>query len=810
MALLYTKTRRSPSGAYTTDLVNSAGKDWDSQFWLGKGIFSTGRRPCFENYRGDIYVGGAFSRILVRHKQDRRMLPAGILPMATKLAIANGAGAGGDTGRVLGFVTLLHKIGDTVLAESDWSNVVDVGMSTGQGWVWTNLPTASQVDYRVTHIRGYRSVDGSDYMKAWEAAIGIPSFTENVLTRNLTVPAPPAGRNGVPPRGVRLMVNFAGRMYYASTAEHPYRLWRSAAGFPQYVNVENDFVDTWDRSAITCVAKARNDLLCYVMREAYLARQFGQEELSDLVLLKMDNSVGCINHFGAVEIHNKLWFPSEDGVWLYDGSFKYLMRDLRPYWVADYKANPLAFQTGFGYDDRNEKTYVFATGRDPQQDLGEKTDFTIGSLAYVGTYDSYEPSMGGENPAPEWTLDAYARRNSAALYNKDGDVLIGSCDGIIREHDASNADDDNDALGKALLVRSGHQVYQRPGDDIESGKTLTRFWAYVQAEFNSWTLYLLGGDEDAWNRVRPDNVWGFWKKLFAASLKVYSQTIGTITKNMRALPKTVHVSIPEKVTGRGWVTEIRGHLPLGMKIRGWGGAFQAGPADRPPEVETAFTIALLWRKTGDPDWLELPVSLTAQQRTPNLSVDFKTSYVELFGVTLPIDFTLDFAGAGGLPADVVDQITVAPSKTDTVVFTGLDVAVAAGTVSASAEDAGNVPAEAAVGGNVHVDAWDVELEYRINGGAWTPNPFPGSIAALTTDVVEVRVHTYGSRFPTSIVMLYDSAPLANLDPVAAAGTYLQTAIPAPGGPGAKSGLLVYQDSPFSNILTTQTFEIVWS
>jgi hypothetical protein len=591
MALLYAKTRQAASGSFSTDLVSSSGKDWDAAYWLSKGIYSTGRRPCFVNFRGDIYVAGAFSRVLVRPKVDRRMLPAGITPVRRKIAVAIGSGSGGSTATgVLAYVTLLHKEGDRVLAESDRSNIVDVGASTGLGWDWSNLPPSGTEEFRATHVRGYRSMDGADYRKAWESPLGISTFTENIRTQNLTVIGQAAGRNRVPPKGVHFMTDWGGRMFYARTAEHPYRLWWSAPGFPEYVDTENDYVDTWDRSAVTGIAKGRNELLVFAQRQAYLARQFGQETLNDFVLVKLDSKVGCVNHFGIVEIHNRLWFPAEDGIWIYDGGFQYLMRDFRPYWVTHYKANKVAFQAGFGYDDTNSKTYVFATGRDPAVDLGEKTGLTCGTIAFVGTYEGFEPSLGGQNPAPDWTLDVYGRRNSSALYNADGDVLIGSCDGKIRKHDDTDADDDADTLQKALIIRHGHDVYRQPGDDIESGKTLTDFWAYVESEFNAWTLYLMGGDESSWNQIRPDNTWGFWKRAVAASLTTYGQVVGVVAKTLRAIPKTVHHFIPPRVSGRGWTVEIRATSPLGMKYRGYGGSFEPGPAYQAPEAETQFVL----------------------------------------------------------------------------------------------------------------------------------------------------------------------------------------------------------------------------
>ncbi len=819
MALLYTKTRQTPTGSYETDLVSSSGKDWDAEFWLGNGIFSTGRRPCFINFRGDVFVAGAFSRVLTRPKVDRRMLPAGLTPVRQKIDCVEAGGSGGSTGLALCYVTLLHKEGGRVLAESDRSNVVDVGLVAGGGFDWSNLPTSNE-DYRTTHIRGYRSMDGADYRKAWESAYGIPTYTENVLTQNLTVVGAAAGRNGVPPKGLHYMTDWGGRMFYARTAEHPYRLWWSAAGFPQYVNLGSDYVDTWDRAAITAIAKARNDLIVFTTRSAYLVRQFGQESLNDFVLIKLDNAVGCINHFGVVEIHNRLWFPSEDGFWIYDGGFRYLMRDMRPVFVADYKASNLAFQIGFGYDDRDEKTYVFQTRRNPVVDLGEKTDLTCGTICYVGTYESFEPSLGGGNPQPDWTFDVYGRENSAALYNLAGEVLIGSCDGIIRKHLATDPDDDGDTLLKELIIRHGHAIFMQPGDDIESGKTIADFWCYVEAEFNAWTLYLLGGDENAWNQVRPENEWGFWKLDTAASQRSYSATIAQVTKQLQALPQTVHyLGQPPKVSGRGLTVEIRAKSPVGMKYRGYGGAFEPGPAERPAELMSVFTLGVQWRYQGEgaADWREGPIVALVKQQTGVVNLEIRSYLTGIVLLTYPVALVLDFEGSN-MPADDTDSIPSGTEVATAAQFTGMDTAEGSGTLEVTATGAGNLPAEnGPVQFAVDVGTWDMEIQYQINGGGWLT--YSGQINVTTSDTLEMRVGAFGSHFPTAIEFQFNvggagaNPPDEEEDPVNAPGTYVSHVVSYPGGGfGTYIGQVRYYDGSIAGqvLLISQGFLVNWS
>lgn len=696
MALIYTRTVVQSSGSFLTDLKSTSGKSWPSEGtggWIEQGITSSGRTPVFINFRGDLFCVGAFSRVVYRPKTERRFIPAGIKGPRIKIAVVEGGGAGGSVGRALAYVTLLHKVGDLELAESDRSNVVDIGTVAGGGFVWSNLPTIDE-DLRVTTIRGYRSMDGDDYRMAFEQPFGISGFTENVLTPDRTLTAPKRNDNDIPPVGLHFATDFGGRMFYAHTAEHPYRLWWSAAGNPQYVNPLKT-LDTWDRAAITCVAKARNALIVFTRFGAYLVRQFGRESLEDFILQKLDTGVGCINHHGAIEIHNRLWFPSEDGIWIYDSGFLYLMRDMRPYWVADYDANKGAFQSGFAYDDKSAKTYVFQTGRSPTTLLDG--EFVCGTIAYVGTYENYEPSIAGPNrrPSPDWTVDIYGRRNSSALFNRDREVLIGSCDGLIRKHDDTDPDDDGDTLVKELVIRHGANNFMQPGDDIESGKTINDFWCYVEAELNAWTLRLLGGDEHAWRQIVPENTWQFWKVDVPASLSTYSKTIGAVTKLLQASPKTVHYfGKPPKVSGRCLAVEVRVKSPVGVVYRGHGGSFEPGPAYRPPELETNFALTTEWRVQGDPTFLTGNISVTG--RGANVTIEIKTTATYPFGAPgYPIALTLDFEGTN-MPADDTDSI-VSPNfdVTTLAVFSVGGAMPATGTLDITGTDGNGIVGKAA-------------------------------------------------------------------------------------------------------------------
>lgn len=576
-----TYVQQTTTGSPSTDIRSTTGRDYLAVDWHAQGIFSTNRRPVIVKWRaGDLYMAGCYTRPLVRHTLDGKWWAAGIKPPIQPVTVVPGSGSGGSSGACLAFITFLHKAGRIVLAESDWSNVVDVGTLTGQGRAWSTIQNTG-ADPRVTHVRGYVSMIGGDYKMAWEAPYGISSIEENVPTARLSLLGP--DEYGLPPFGTRYIHAWQGRMWYANTPEHPYRIWFSHPGAPQYVRPAA-FRDTHEREEITGVWKGRNELIVFCLRSCYLIRQFGSGE-DDFVMEKLDSDVGCINHHSIYELHNKLWFAGEDGAWLYDGTFRYLMSDIRLLWQADYAANKDAFTEGFVGHDKINKCFVFFTKR-PARGAFENTGLSPGTIRYVGYYADFEPSMGGRMTQPEWSLDMLTRFDSAALYNQDGQLMIASCDGKIRVQDDTDPDDDGDTLKKRLIIRTPHYLFYKPGDSRQNGKTLKQLWTYVESELNSWTLYVLGGDENAWKRVRPDNVRHHWRYVVPASALTQNVTYDSAVYQYEYTEESVHFFLPEKSSGRGFTFEIVADNPVGMQYRGLGGLYSPGPAPRFPKTET--------------------------------------------------------------------------------------------------------------------------------------------------------------------------------------------------------------------------------
>lgn len=670
-------------------LGNTAGGVVQPDEFAQQGVQYTGNRPCFVWFRGDLYCVGYYTRTVVRPQNGGgRWFLAGIRPPMRTLAVAVGGGTGGSSGLCLATTTFLHKAGKVVLAESNFGNVVNVGELGGAGRAWSNIDNATG-EKRVNYVRGYVSMNGQDWRCAWEQPYGLTSINENVHTLALTYLGPQDYDHIVPP-ATRFGHSAFGRMIYANSATFPYRLWISAPGFPQYTKAAG-FRDTPDREPITAIWKGRNELLVWGLRANYQLRQFGQGD-DDFVLEKTDSDVGCLTQFGIWEIHNRVWFPSEDGYWIYDGGFKYLMKELAPLWRADYGANKDAFLNGFAMHDRMNKAMIFVTQR-ANRDIFEDTGMRPGSVEYVSYYGEFDPSLAGAQEHPDWMLDFKDRFDSVGFYNGDGELVIGSCDGVLRKQDNSNGDDDGDLIRKGCIIRTGHQLFFQPGDEKEFNKTLLQLWAYVESESNAWTMHIKGGDEQAWKSQLPDAKFFYWSDTVPASAKSETRQITGRDKSVRTYdivycPETVHTFTPEKVVGSGFTFEIRATAPVLMEYRGLGGMWGPGPDSRSMAQVTSYDLAL-YAGLGPP----LP------KADPRHVVSFAGSplqiRVDVIAYTsgtpaLPIHATVTATGTGG-PWTVQGNI-VALGETAGVV---LSHSISPGddlVISVSAVDARGVPA----------------------------------------------------------------------------------------------------------------------
>lgn len=543
-----------------------------TQLTLPSGVQRIGRQPDFINYQKLTYMVGQFSPGLVFDPTNFKLYQLGIPPPGTAptIAAASAIATGVTAADVVGYVTFAIKAPDgKILMESNpspESNEIDL---SGQAVTWTVLPTVC-FNPDVNVVRLWRSVAGSLPRLAAERPLGTTTATEEVPTLALGSPLPNTdgvlnNAHGVPPYS-RFIESYHERGWYAGDPNFPDRIYFSEVGKPWAVGPLS-FLQTRDGENVTGLKKLRDQLVVFTKRATYVIQGWTS---TDFVQTKVSPNIGCISHHSIVNIDNRLWFASEEGIYIYDGSgFYYQMEELRDHWRDEYINSTFteAYEQSVGADDRYWRVYKLLIPKPPASD-------TLLGFYYVGHY--------GLGPQVEWSFDQRTRRDRSQLGVGTIYFFTGSEDGFVRrDNQTTDLDDDGDTDARSILIRSSVVLFDKPGgDDEEGGKTFHKIYTYVESEHTTWQARIQAGDEEVYAAFTPDNTLYFWKDDVDASLLEVDDINGF---DYTYVAKSVHVHNPELVSGRGLMIEIAATSPDRLKYRGFGGYFGPGPAGRPPK-----------------------------------------------------------------------------------------------------------------------------------------------------------------------------------------------------------------------------------
>lgn len=526
------------------------------------------RPPTGDTYRNRLYMAGPWNRPLV-FTEDDKIWGAGIMPPATAPVIATSGAGGINTAACYGYFVFREKTpGGRLVAESNpgpQSNILlDI---TNVGLLVSQVPTTAP-EARVTHVGFYRSDGGALPKLAAEFMLGPSAFMDIVSTVSLATrePLPNVSlsdgsvsitlERGVPPN-CRLIASYRDRFFYGGILTHPNRLYYSKLFEPEAVG-PTSYINTLDGEAITAIKKIGDILLVFCRRSCYELQGWSGE---DFKLRKLHPSVGCISPWSVVNINERLWFAAEQGVYVFDGGFRFVMDAIKLDWHVRFKANPNLFELCSGVEDQEYHCYKLLI------------PYSTGNYTYVGSYEQFDPSLGAGGTEVLWSIDTRARydRSQGRLTTSGtGKVVVctGSSDGKVREeNDFTDADDDGDDDAKIVELRTKHFFFDDPGGDMEEGKQLVRAWSYVKSEDSSWIFRPLGGDEET-----NSSEWtGGWSDSVAASL-----SSGKVAKTRHFHPP------PEKVSGHGFTFVYKATSPLNWAFRGVGGIVGPGVSFRGP------------------------------------------------------------------------------------------------------------------------------------------------------------------------------------------------------------------------------------
>lgn len=553
---------------------------------LPSGVTGLDLLPAFATQNGRLYICGTPSENLV-FTENEELLRSGIEAPLTTPTLAS-SGSGTLTGQMIGYLTYVHKDDrGRVLVESNPtgpSNVLDAS-SIGSR-VWSTLPSTDQQDLedRATHIRGYLSIAGFLPRLAWEREVGTTTVTESMSAARL------AQQVALPNDGVSVVLNrkrppkagvcavYHRRMFYAGDPVFPYRLWYSELDEPEAVG-DLSYWDTRDGETITGLAVWNDSLIVFCNRATYEFQGYDDGATTgtlDQELRKLIEGIGCISHQSIVDINDRLWFASEDGVRVYDGSFSYVMKNLHTFWRDDYKANIATYERSSAVVDRHWQTYNL---------LIPKTN----AFYYIGYYHDTDPATGGDGRQPKWSFDTRNRQEQIVGTWSDSDGrnrwYAGDCKGRIRlSDDEDNDDDDGDLWGKRIIVRTKHYFFGGLSADVQEGIDPKELASYVESEEHPWTVRIYAGDESASDQLKPN-----WKDDVPASAKEYSLPDEGGTATAVALGRHHHRVFSASGSGVTLEYRIDTNVTAGWngasgswKFRGFGLSWGPGKKSRRP------------------------------------------------------------------------------------------------------------------------------------------------------------------------------------------------------------------------------------
>lgn len=557
---------------YLRPLANAASTEIVNELSLNS-------RPCLLKYRDRVHNIGQFSRVRIYTEYGTEHL-GGILAPTTPPVLAAGSSSGGSTGAMFGVIVFRQRIGNKIIQQSNPSAISNLVSLTGQGRVWSGIQATSP-DAHVTHVAGLLSISGSVPAEAWERPIGATTVTENQLGTQLLsgefhvlpsynsaidnqISTDPNAR-GVPPY-CKYAVIYHDAMLYGGDPMHPDRIYPSKSfemtsvnSADRIVDVPSGYLETQNGDAVLGLAVHGDEAIVGTPGGFYAVQGYGAGDYS---IRKINSFYGLLNHFTMVPCgpNSDLWAASQEGVVMYNGGFRHLMKNWASFWRQEYQDHQDNYENAYAAEDRWFGGYKL---RIPQDDET--------SLYFYGHYDSV--AEGGQ---PWWVIDRRNRNDSAFVELGDQEdarhkrLATGSCDGFVRyENVEADGDDDGDTYQKAMTVAFKHKYAgDDQGGDDSQGATWGPIVGFVKNPTKDVAVSLYAGDDDAYEATTPQQT----KTLKAQNVP---------TGQRAALTGTSRQIDISEVSGKGLTVKMSVTAPVNVRVRGYSVLWRKGPQGRP-------------------------------------------------------------------------------------------------------------------------------------------------------------------------------------------------------------------------------------
>lgn len=514
-------------------------------------------------------VGWATDNLLV--DPHYRLLRQGIRP-PHQVPVLSASPGPGTSGKMRVAVAFYDETGDEWSPLSGPSNEIDL---VNGSRTTSNIQTTSLDSPRVSHVGVFVSFEGQEFKEAVRRQLGVSSVTENVPV--LALGDFHFGTFERLPRG-SVNAIYHKRQVVAGVFGNEDWIYLSAVGFPERWEGLRLRTKNGDKPLALLPSSVTDDTLLVVCAQStYALRGYTD---ADMEITRVSDRVGIYNNRAWAIIHGNPWVCNQMGIFMWAGGWHQMNKDRDHEWVRTIQAFPNVPRDVFMADNPADRCVQVYLG--PNAAVEIPAEYTTrGTVRWSGSYRDSQPELSGGYAQPHWTTDIMARKIEAVgLVALPGGSqqfqLLGVCtDFFVRTPDPNDDNDDGDAMQKRAWLRLGHNVLGDPGGGEFEGKEYHRVFSYVESERQEWKIRVLGGDEQVWRQIPPDNVNYFWERTVPASLAT-----GDVGSNVvQFLPQTVHEHEPTSVHGRGITAEWTVQTPLGFRWRGWGGAFR--PSSQP-------------------------------------------------------------------------------------------------------------------------------------------------------------------------------------------------------------------------------------
>jgi hypothetical protein len=436
------------------------------------------------SYQGLAYAVGGWTDNAV-FTGDFKPWSLGIEPPTVVPTVALGAGPG-ITAEVICYLRFL----DIDTGERSPLSAPSATLSAvNQSIDWTNLVAVTSPNPRVTHVEGWRSVDGSLPRFVWSREIGVTSVNDAVAV----------GAMGEAftedydkfPR-CRYNVIWHERQVMAGNDEHPDTIYFSLIGYPER------------RSTITLRTKSGHPVIgLLVVRDTLIVLCRAASEIvsgfteDDIQIQIAQPRIGALSHWATQVIHGLAFIWADLGLYLCDGSsWFYMGEDVQTTYAQDYLAHRTQYESAVATHDPVMNVVMLIV----------QSDVSVRPTVWVADYNVVLPQQGGNFTQPNWSFDHYdvgydpsEKFGSCAAVlavpgGHRGDTYFGSTAGRIYRYCQTTFDEANVTLHDCEIVH-GADAYADQGGDSNHGKRFSEIDVFMTAERNSWRLNVLGGDE---------------------------------------------------------------------------------------------------------------------------------------------------------------------------------------------------------------------------------------------------------------------------------------------------------------------------